>query len=189
MVETAVTTPAITLTETDIVRLAGDLVRNFKGLPDILSTYKLTEAQYDCLRVNPFFTKILEAEAAAWAGTSNAQERARVKAGILVEDLLPALNARLHDKKEMLEDVIKGAQTLIKIAGMEGRVSTTQESAPQDKFVIQINMGGNQEVTYSKDKTPTPPKTIEGTTNGPPALVQLFIDPPGTGNIFLRDND
>jgi hypothetical protein len=184
----------IPLSEAEIVSLAGDLVHNFEELDDVLAKYRLTPEQYDTLRLNPFFIKILEAEAAAWGATSNAQERARVKAGLLVENLLPALNARLHDKKEDLEQVIKGAQTLIKIAGIGERVNLTQESTPQDKFVIQINMGGNQEVTYSKDKTPTPPlptaKIIEGKPNdqvqsrvGP--SPSLFIDPTPSGNFFL----
>lgn len=175
----------ILLSEAKIVGLAGELVRDFRELADVLADYQITQEQYEALRLNPFFIKILEAEAAAWAGTSNAQERARVKAGLLVEDLLPALNARLHDRKETLEDVIKGAQTLIKIAGIGERVTQTQESAPQDKFVIQINMGGNQEVTYSKDKTPTPPtpKVIEGTKHEPPP--KLFLDSTPHGNFFL----
>lgn len=175
----------LTLDEGAIVALASAIVRNFHDISDILAKHKLTEAQYEILRLNPFFIKVLEAEAQSWNAAANAAERSKVKAALLVESLLPSLNARLHDRKEALEDVIKGAQTLIKIAGIGERVLATQESASQDKFIIQINMGGDQQVNYSKDKTPTPPKIIEGTKNETPPPLKLFVDPPSTGHFFL----
>ena len=176
--------PAVrTLGEAKLASFASEIVHGFKELEDILADYYVSPEEYERLRLNPFFIKIMEAEAAAWAGANNAQERARVKASLLVEDLLPELNARLHDKKESLEDVIRGAQTLIKIAGIGERVNPAHETTVQDKFVIQINMGGNQEVTFSKDKAPTPPNTIEGKANETPAVS--FLVPTSDGNNFF----
>ncbi len=177
--------PPPVLDQEALVALARDIAQEMLDLDEILVKHKLTDTQYEIIKVNPFFSRVLAAETACWHSPLNTAERTKLKASLLVEDLLPALNTRLHDRKESLEDMLKGAATLMKIAGIGERAPAANGDAkPGEKFVIQINMGAEQQLTYSKDIALTPP-TKPGETNDHAPPIDLFLDPPSSGNFFL----
>lgn len=185
MAETPNLPAPITLKQGKIIDLVKEIVHDFKELDDILAEYGLTREQYEHLKVNPFFAKILSSETASWQASGNAQERSKAKSAILVEQLLDTFHARLSNRAESLDEVVKGMQVLMKIAGIGERVNQLAENAPKDKFVIQINMGG-QEVTYAKDKALTPPKIIEGESHAiPDEPIRIFVDPTPRNSFFL----
>ncbi len=143
-----------------LILLATEIAQDLNELDVVLQKFQITADEWAELKINSFFTKVLEAERAVWSSPLNAAERTKVKAAILTEQSLPALDKRVHDEKEPLDKVVQGIKLLASIAGL-GEKSTRNELGGTDKFVIQINMGAGNE-NYIKDKQPVGPQ-IEGT--------------------------
>lgn len=151
-----------------LIRLATEIAQEFNDLDVVVQKFGITAEAFAELKINPFFTKVLEAERAVWGSPLNAAERAKVKAAILTEQSLLVLDKRVHDATEPLDKVVQSVKLLASIAGLGEKA---QQGLPNstDKFVIQINMGAGAE-SYIKDKEPTGP-LIEGTVNGNTARV------------------
>ncbi len=142
-----------------LILLATEIAQDLNELNVVLQKFQITADEWVELKINPFFTKVLEAERAVWGSPLNAAERTKVKAAILTEQALPALDRRIQNGEEPLDKVVQGIKLLASIAGL-GEKSARNELGGTDKFVIQINMGAGNE-SYIKDKQPVGP-LIEG---------------------------
>ncbi len=146
-----------------LILLATEIAQDLNELNVVLQKFQITADEWAELKINPFFTKVLEAERAVWGSPLNAAERTKVKAAILTEQALPALDRRIHSGGEPLDKVVQGIKLLASIAGL-GDKTQQPGLGGTDKFVIQINMGAGSE-NYIKDKAPSG-VLIEGTANG-----------------------
>lgn len=182
-------TAVFNLTEGDLIALAGDIAQDLLDHDQMLERYKLTQEQFDLLRVNTFFTNLVDSEKTAWHAVTNAADRAKLKAALLVERSLPEMYLRITSGKEELEASIKGFQALMKVAGIGERPIGPAGGGPTDhgdKFVISINLGGGHEMTYTKERAISDPKTIDAIPADVAAVadrLNVVLDKPR--NFFL----
>lgn len=156
MVSTAVLAPSNS--DLQLVKLAREIAMDIHPLDTILKQYSISRDTWEILKENGKFKLLLESECEAWNTATNTSERVKLKAAAMLEEWLPELNNRLHDKDEALPAKIEGAKMLTRVAGMglPGQV----EGASPEKFTVTINLGPQvPPVTIEKDVTPL--KVIE----------------------------
>lgn len=154
------TPPAIgkNLTSAQIASLARQLAQNIRPPSDVLKDFGLTEDDYETkVKPNPLFAQALTGLIQEWNDAGNSPKRLRLQAQAILEDTMPAIGARISDRKEDLEGAVKAFQAVSKIAGMEEAKGAPISGG--ERFTITINLGGEQPLTYEKT---TGLPTIEG---------------------------
>lgn len=142
------------LTPVGLASLAREVAMDIKELPDILKFYKLTTATYDAICKNPFYKRALEVSTIEWNSALSTHERIRLEAAATLENALPGLSARMNNKDEAFPAAIEAGKLFAKIAGLDANVRA--DSAPGEKFTININLGADTKLHYEKDVTPIP---------------------------------
>jgi hypothetical protein len=129
----------------------------------LLKEYGLTQVQYDFLEENnDFYRSALAAHCKEWHAPLSTAERIKVEAAAILEDSLLGLGARMQNKAEGLPGVIEAAKFFGKVAGVgEPKAGT---AAPGERFVINIDLGGEQKITASV--TPAPSLPAAGDLSG-----------------------
>jgi hypothetical protein len=121
--------------------LAAELSRELYSVDDTLRAHHITRAQYDVLLKNEQFQKMLEQASKEWNAPTNVKERVALQAALLVERTLPTVGARLENQREDLPAVVEGLKLAAKLGGIgEG----AQQAGPQERFVINIDLGGDK---------------------------------------------
>lgn len=90
------------------------------GLSDgagIREKYNITQAQWDHLKINPAFRKMLAEAVADWKGDMNAGKRITKKAEIMLEDSLPVLYSIAHDQEAPRQQKIDSIKQMAVLAG------------------------------------------------------------------------
>jgi hypothetical protein len=147
--------------DTVLLRLAREIAIDLFEIETILANNKITRNEFDRIKEDPRFIRLLESEVLAWNAAGNTQERTKLKAGALLEEFLPEANARLHDKSEPLSSKTELMKALARIAGM-GNERGQVEGAAGERFTVTINLGADHKLEFSKTVTP---KVIEGEVN------------------------
>lgn len=138
-----------------LAQLARDVAMDIKERHVVLSMHKLSQAQYDYLEThNEFYIAALKAACIEWHAPLSTQERIKLEAAAILEDSLPGLGSRLQNEREQLPGVVEAAKLFAKIAGVGER--DTGPSTPGERFVINIDLGGDQKVVVSSGPAPTP---------------------------------
>jgi hypothetical protein len=151
------------LSASQLARLARDFAMDIKERHVILQDNKLTEAQYDFIEShNTFYKAALHAACIEWHAPLSTQERIKVEAAAILEDSLIGLGVRMQSKSEGLPGVVEVAKLFAKVAGVGEREGN--QTAPGERFVINIDLGGGQKITASA--SPAPAK-IETSAFGP----------------------
>lgn len=155
MASTAVLAPSNS--DLQLVKLAREIAMDIHPLKTILKQYSISSEAWEDLQRNGKFRALLESECEAWNTATNTAERVKLKAAAMLEEWLPELNNRLHDRDETLPAKIEGAKMLTRVAGM-GLPGQVEGVAPE-KFTVTINLGPQvPPVTIERDVTP---KVIE----------------------------
>lgn len=147
------------------VKLAREVAIDHFDLETILQHHQLTTEDWERVKENPHFQRLLRSEIEAWNGATNTHERTKLKAAALVEEWLPEANTRLHDSGETLPAKVELGKLLTRIAGM-GLTGVGVEGAPSEKFSITINLGADAKLQFEKQ---LPPKVIDATPDNPDA--------------------
>jgi hypothetical protein len=154
------TLPAGADRERFMVRLAREIAMDLRPLDAILELNGVSHAEFERIKVNPYFTRVLINEKENWEAAANTKQRVELKAAAIVEEFLPELYRRLVDPKEDLLKVVKGLEHASRLAKMghdkDGSVD------PTDKVVITINMGADAKLQVTKQ---VPAKVIEHDAN------------------------
>jgi hypothetical protein len=140
------------MTETKILALVKEIALDIKDIPDILQTTGVTWEQYDAIKETDYFKRMLEEAISAWNSALNAQERLKLKAATALEDFVPELYGRLHDRAEPLNHKVEGAKLLARIAGVDA--PNNGAGVVGERFTVTINMGTATPVQITKDVTP-----------------------------------
>lgn len=140
-----------------LVKLAREIARGIKPIPDILSDNGLTQPDFEDIQTLPHFNKMLASEIAAWGSAENTADRVKLKAGAMIEEFLPELYARLNDRSEPLMAKIKAVEVASKLAGY-GERDIASVGSPGDRVQVIINLGSDTKLQYDKR---LPPKVIE----------------------------
>ncbi len=146
--------------ERGIVKLAREIAMDLRPLDTILEMHQVSRDDFEKLKVNPYFVRVLTSEKEVWEAASNTRQRVELKSAAIVEEFLPELYRRMVNPKEDLLKVVKGLEHVSKLANMgqskEGAVDLT------DKVVITINMGADARLSVTKE---VPSKVIDHDAN------------------------
>ncbi|MCK1742189.1 hypothetical protein IVA80_15295 [Bradyrhizobium sp. 139] len=140
------------------MKLAREIAMDIHPLESILKQYSIASDEWVALQRNGRFVALLSSAVEEWNSALNTHERVKLKAAAMMEEWLPELNNRLHDRDEALPAKIEGGKMLAKIAGMGERAQI--EGSSGERFTVTINLGsGGQQLEFSKE---VQPKVIEG---------------------------
>lgn len=135
-----------------ILKLAREIAMDIRPLEDILASAGVDDADWEAIRANPGFTKVLRRSVEEWNSAVNTQERVRLKTLAIVEEALPEFYARAHDSKEALQHKVKLLEVFGKFAGIGGVLGSGESVA--DRLTVTINLGADQQLRIEKDVTP-----------------------------------
>jgi hypothetical protein len=131
-----------TFTVHNIGVLCRDLAMQLAPEYEILKHHHLTPGQFETLKCNPFFQKMLEAAVVDWNVPSNTNKRLAMGAGVLLEESLPVVGARMMDRNEPLANAVQAFSALTKVAGIGDPAGT---KALSERVSITINLGADTE--------------------------------------------
>lgn len=115
----------------------------------IRAKYGITEPQWERLRVNETFTKMMREAELAFSGDLNAGKRITKKAEILLEESLPILHKIMSRKDASTQSVVDVVKQLIVLAGRTAREAGAGVGVvgPGFNVSIQINTSQNRGTT------------------------------------------
>lgn len=143
--------------DTAYLKVAREIAVNFHDTETILSRHGIGPAEWERIKKDERFLRLLDAEVQAWNSATNTHERTKAKAAALIEEFLPEANQRLHSTSENLPAKVELLKTLVKVAGMgEREVGVGTGSG----FTVTINLGSDHKLEFQK--TSLPHKVIEG---------------------------
>lgn len=138
-----------------LAKLAREIAMDIKERHAILKDFGLTQTQYDFLSENnDFFKQALHAACIEWHAPLSTQERIKTEAAAILEDSLPGLGARMQNKSEGLPGVVEAAKLFAKVAGVGERDAGA--GAVGERFVINIDLGGDQKISVSTTPVEAP---------------------------------
>ena len=140
--------PELYAQETLIVRLAREIAIDLNDVETILKNYDIDDETWSKLSTSPQFLERLRSELAEWNDAKNTHERAKLKAGALIEEWLLEANKLLHSSEESLDGKVKLGQLLTKIAGMGNEAVVTGGGG--ERFQVTINLGADHKLKFDK---------------------------------------
>ena len=145
-----------------IAKLAREVAMTILNRDELKAIYNLSEEQFVVIEQLEFYQRALAQSIIEWNSPLSTPQRIRLISQAYNEEILPIVVGRATQPKEPLPAVVEVARYLSKLGGLDE--SKAQAVNSTERFVIQINMGGGEAVTYDK------PVTIEVEKNPEPAL-------------------
>lgn len=146
------------LSPPQLAELARDVAMDIKERHVVLAKFKLKNQHYEFLETyNEFYKNALHAACIDWHAPLSTQERIKIEAAAILEDSLIGLGVRMQNKGEGLPGVVEVAKLFAKVAGVGER--ETGGGAPGERFVINIDLGGDQKTSISV--TPVAPQITD----------------------------
>lgn len=124
--------------EITLVKLAREIAMDIQPIETILHNYSISPGAWESLQRSSNFIRLLSSQVEEWNGALNTHERVKLKAASMLEEFLPELNNRMHDKEESLPAKIEGAKLVTKIAGIGERAEGLSAG---ERFTVTINLG------------------------------------------------
>lgn len=143
------------------IRVAREIAIDHFPIDEILSRYNISPENWQIIKEDPRFIRILSQETEDWQSALNTHERTKLKAAAMVEEWLPEANSRLHDKNEALPAKVALGKLVSQIAGM-GVTGMGIEGGSGDKISVTINLGEDKKLKFERQVTP---KVIEAEAN------------------------
>jgi hypothetical protein len=136
--------------DTSMRMVARNLAMGIYEIDVILKNCDVKITDFNRWRNHPRFLEYLKSEKDAWTAAQNTPERAKLKAGIIMEEFMVDAFTELRDKKTPLNQRVELAKLLAKIAGMGEREAVPTGGGAGGGFNLQINIGaGLQPVTIN----------------------------------------
>jgi hypothetical protein len=149
MVETSIT---LTATEdVTLLKLAREIAMEIFPLDAILKNNQIDLEKWQNIQDTPRFQNYLDSELQAWSSALNTHDRVKLKSAALVEEWLPELYARLHDRGESLSAKIEGGKLARDLAGMGGKI--THGDGSGERFTVTINLGADNQLKFENTAT------------------------------------
>lgn len=119
--------------------IARAIAQNIDPLPKILAANGLSVEQLERITNIPYFQQLLDQEIKNWNSAKSTKDRIALKSASMIEESLPAMFERIHDRRESLlhkSDILK---TLAKFANIG-----TADGSQAEKVSVTINVSGVQ---------------------------------------------
>lgn len=131
------------LNETQMAKLARELVMNIRNYKLVFADYGIDENDYCEIEKNEFYRRVKAQYVLDWNSAISTADRIKLQGAAGVEAVMPVVAKRALLATEPLTSVIEGAKFLAKVAGIGE--SKTDPKAASDRFVITINLGADVE--------------------------------------------
>ena len=135
---------------------ASIVVELAAGLSDaegIRERYGISEAQWSILRKAPIFRQMLKEAIERLAGDTNAANRIKLKADVMLEDNLKVLDEIANDRGAQSMARIKAIEVSAQLAGKGPSQSKDKEGDGRGTFSLNIVIG-DREIKLASDVTP-----------------------------------
>lgn len=155
------------------LRVARAIAADIYPLETILKHHSISPDQWLSISENPAFRKLLESEIQAWHSATNTTERVRLKSAAFIEEALPELYARVHDKGEALNHKVEALKLVRDLAGFVrggGEAGVTGE-----RFSVTINLGADHQLTIEKSLTPQVIDVVSEYSDEPAVKVEAPV--------------
>lgn len=139
------------------VRLAREIAADILPLDKILANHGLDTDEWNIIRSSPHFQQLLTSEIEAWNSAGNTHERVKLKSAAMIEEVLPEVYARVHDKAENLNHKAELLKWLKDLSGMGVRNASVAGTG--ERLSITINLGADQKLQINRELSPP---SIEG---------------------------
>jgi hypothetical protein len=138
-----------------LVKLAREIAMDIQPIETILKQYSIDPQAWEQLQRSGKFVRLLESQVEEWNSALNTHERVRAKSAAMLEEWLPELNNRLHDRDIGLPAKVEAGKMLTKMAGIGEREMGAGGGG--ERFTITINLGEDHKLKFEKQA----PVTIE----------------------------
>ena len=140
----------LTPSQSDItlVKLAREIAMDIHPIETILKQYSIEPHTWAELQRNGRFIRLLEGQVEEWNSAMNTHERVRAKSAAMLEEWLPELNNRMHDREIALPAKVEGGKMLAKMAGIGEREASAAGGG--ERFTITINLGEDHKLKFEK---------------------------------------
>jgi hypothetical protein len=130
----------------DVVKLAREIAMDIQPIETILKQYSISPQRWEELQRNGKFVRLLESQVEEWNSALNTHERVRAKSAAMLEEWLPELNNRLHDRDIALPAKIEAGKMLTKMAGIGEREMGAGGGG--ERFTVTINLGEDHKLKF-----------------------------------------
>ena len=137
--------------EVQLLKLAREIAMDIAPLTQILASNGLTETDWELVQKNSRFRKYLTSASEEWNSALNTHERVRVKAAAMIEEWLPELYTRMHDKAEPLNHKIEAGKLARDLAGFTNKNIGVEGGG--ERVTISINLGADAQLKFEKQLT------------------------------------
>ncbi len=129
----------------DLTALAREVAINMRDLPSILAEHGLSDAQYKLIEQIPYYKQALDVLAKEWNSPRSTADRIALQALTALEQSTTKLASRMVNPHESLSSIASLASIFMELGRLKGNHGAA--AAPSEKFVIQIDLGGDQRIT------------------------------------------
>lgn len=120
-------------------RIAWEIAAEITTVPDILTRYGITPAEFKKKLQDKMFRKAIAEAKAIWKSDLNVEQRIRLKASFLIEDSLLDIFAMIKSENSPLATKLEAFEKLMKTANLTPK--TKGEGATTNGFKINIILG------------------------------------------------
>lgn len=135
-------------------QIATELAAGLSDAKGIRERYGVSSDQWDKLRVNPAFRRMVEEALQTWTGDLNAGQRITKKAEILLEDALPVLDTLAHSIQVPPETRINAIKQMESLTGRKAKDAANAQAGNTAPFVLNINIGEGRALTIEGTAEP-----------------------------------
>lgn len=162
---TVTSDPRSPMTPALAAAIARELAWAIRDEAEIIAAFKIAPADYEKLKNNEVFQKLVDAARIDWQGSGNAALRNQVEAAATFEQAMPFIYARMISGREPLNHVNDAAKLLADVAGIKKTPNVGQTS---ERFQITINLGADTKLEFDMAKSPIDGGTVLEALAGPP---------------------
>lgn len=141
--------PVIAIADAVQVLLAREVAANIYPVEKILAALKISDEEFERIKAQPRFQKLLEQMVLEWESVTNTMERTKVKAGAMVEDWLPEAHTMMHDRTQGLAARTELAKLVTRLAGI-GEKDISANGV--ERVSVTINLGADTKLNFQHDK-------------------------------------
>jgi hypothetical protein len=149
MSNTSVVTEPPIFDDMDMLKLAREIAMEIHPLDKILDTHGVTSAEWNRIKTNEHFRRVLANEITLWNSAGTTHERVKIKAAAAVELWLPELFERIHSHNENLTAKIEGGKLLARLADLG--IANANINGGGEKFSVTINLGADTQLKFEHD--------------------------------------
>jgi hypothetical protein len=127
--------------EDKLRQLAVDLARDIRPADAILRELDISSSQYEDIKHTRAFRAMFDAASIEWNAAGNTPKRAKLKAAMMTEEVLPLFMDDIRERKESLTARVALLNTLAKIGGL-GQPEPITNAGSGQFFKLEIHLQG-----------------------------------------------